>query len=164
MSDVSPNSPDDGDLEGRESPAGKRESMNRHRVRTAGSGPMPDDTPVTELGLSPGEAALLSPRAAKLTKGDLLRMQVLYLANRDLNAHALMELVDDRLELNLTISDLHSLDEAFGNVNPALGGPVTAAAACCCCCTCSPCCSCSSTASVVLDPTAAPSRQTWRMT
>lgn len=133
-------------------------------VRVAGSGPLPDDTNITDMGLSPGEQALLTPNARKLTKGDLLTIRGIYQDKRELNGMSLLKEVDDAVGVDLTVEDLHSIQDAFTNLNPALGGGVTAAASCCCCtCSCCPCCSCSSTASVVIDPTAAPARPTWRM-
>lgn len=114
-------------------------------------GRLPDNTPVTQMGLSPNEVALLSPTARKLVKSDLMNMRAFAQSNRDLNESALLTAFDQRYDLALSITDLHSVEEAFSNMDQRM---MSASAAqdtkACCCCSCCPCCSC--TASVVTSP------------
>ncbi len=120
-------------------------------TQRSNGGALPDSTPVSQMGLTPGEAALLTPSAQKLTKGDLMSLTALNQANRNLREDVILNEFNERFHQNLSIKDIHSLQDAFAARAHRLStSPVTQLDSACCCCTCCPCCSC--TASVVTAP------------
>jgi hypothetical protein len=88
----------------------------------------PASTPISELGLTPTEARLLTPAAAKLTKGDLIAM---------LQGHH----TGNTIALNY--QDLRSIHEVFARKSSLPFFPNVP----CCCCSC-PCCCCCAVAEV----------------
>ncbi|SHN45406.1 hypothetical protein [Cryptosporangium aurantiacum] len=99
------------------------------------SGTMPLDIPIFKM-LTPDQAALLSPKAKTLTKGDLLALQGSGAG-------------DKMRELGLTFDDLKSVEEAFHQrfavngleeMEAAMQTDTGDGGVSCCCCT--PCCSC----------------------
>ncbi len=131
--------------------------------------PLPNDASAEEvaaaLGLTDGEIATLSPRARRLTKGDMLG-----LLGAATDEQAVMAFIltggaatlprPRRTEAldNLTISDRATLGEAFGRFQVELAGNVRmrtgasldelaiqiqiqcSGSICCCCCPCTCCC------------------------
>ena len=81
---------------------------------------LPNSAKIWELGLSAGQVVKLSPRAQQLTKRDLVALG--NLAGR----------------LKLTIQDLSSIVDAFGQsdapADPEVQGDACCCAPCCCCC------------------------------
>jgi hypothetical protein len=96
-------------------------------------GRLPLNTPVTQLGFSPPEIAMLTPAAQKLNKGDLMQLQE-WAANGDMKD----------APVHLTIQDLTSLQAAYRAMetrqHAAKQSGVLEHSVSCCCCT--PCCSC----------------------
>ena len=88
--------------------------------------PLPDDTPITKLGLSDEQIKRLTPATLKLTKGDLILL-----------AHK----TGDAATKNLVVEDLFSIEQAFRDFKPKYAMPNNVS-----CCTCTPCCSCSAAA------------------
>jgi hypothetical protein len=98
-------------------------------------GDLPLDTPIFKL-LPSEQAKLLSPAAAKLTKGDLLDLVG---AGQTKKTPA---------QLNLSVEDVKSIEDAFHQqftTTAAAGGLLDNITACCC-----PCCCC--TAASVPEP------------
>lgn len=97
-------------------------------------GVYPADTPIFKL-LGPDQAALLTANAAKLTKADVVALQL----------HQ-----KTPSQLNLTTADLQSLQNAFSFVFPdgKLPSGLAKASADVSCCCCTPCC----TAAAVIKP------------
>lgn len=114
-------------------------------------GNLPGDTPVTKMGLSEQEIEILSPRARKLTKEQLVNLGRFTRTHHELTENSLLEKFDAEYNLDLSVEDVHSLYDAFHDSDQRrLSGAPLEVAGACCCCTCTPCCSC--TASVVTQP------------
>ncbi len=119
---------------------------------SSGRGMYPPDTPITDMGLTPEEVAMLSQPATQLTKRNLLTLREITKQYRDRGEDKVVQVFDQRTGLHLAIADLDSIAHAFDHMQDRLNTHATVAAAdvtACCCCSCCPCCCC--TASVVLD-------------
>ena len=84
--------------------------------------PLPNSTPITKLGFTPGELKKLSQRVKKLTKGDLITLMG----------------SPKGASLQLTVADLQGLQSV---VTKLVGSRTRPGPGCCCCC-CGPCCCC----------------------
>jgi hypothetical protein len=110
--------------------------------------PYPLDEPIDKMGLGAQEAALLTAKARKVTKQQILVLQDVARSNKGASEAEVIELFDQRTGLSLDVADVATIADAFDRMNERrTRGPTTADAACCC--TCTPCCSC--TASVVVE-------------
>ncbi len=98
-------------------------------------------TRITDLGLTEEEASLLTPNAQSLTLGDLVNLRIFAKKSAE-KGKSEDEIVNDFAEktgLQLTISDVHSFEEAFDHYDKR---QVEVTGDACCCCTCTPCCCC----------------------
>jgi hypothetical protein len=99
------------------------------------SGELPLDTPIFKM-VDPEQAKLLTPAAAKLTKEDLLDLAGVGTTKKKPE------------DLNLTVEDLASIQDAFhANIRTPEGLKKASDISCCCC---TPCCCC--TAVAVINP------------
>ncbi|WP_299601551.1 hypothetical protein [uncultured Tateyamaria sp.] len=115
-------------------------------------GMYPMDASITEMGLDKIEIGMLTEKARKLTKRDLVVLRETAKEFRAQGEDKVVEVFDQRTKLDLRVGDLSSVAHAFDDLQDRLNAtPQLAAAAACCCCTCCPCCSC--TASVVIEAT-----------
>jgi len=114
-------------------------SAQAQQIPTTG---IPLDTQAKDFPfLTAAEIAMMTPRAAVLTKADLITLSRVQ-SNRE-------ELTDE-MALGINAQDLNSLEQAFANYGVGRFEAVAATDGVSCCCTCTPCCSCC--ASSVVKP------------
>ena len=116
-------------------------SAQAQQIPTTG---IPLDTQAKDFPfLTAAEIAMMTPRAAVLTKADLITLSRVQ-SNRE-------ELTDE-MALGINAQDLNSLEQAFANygVGRFAAQCIPASQCVSCCCTCTPCCSCC--ASSVVKP------------
>jgi hypothetical protein len=104
-------------------------------MSTPEPGNLPGNASLAELGFSQDQIAKLTPRAAELTKADLIALEKWSQAEGTAPTEGISA---------LTVQDISSLAEAYPRpeVEAAAEGNVTV----CCCCT--PCCSCCAVAQI----------------
>jgi hypothetical protein len=117
------------------------------------TGRAPFSTPVPSM-LDPSSAALLTPPAAKLSKGDLLHLRnfakgkggtVVQVTAADLNSvEAAFDDRDNTVAVQMGFKPVASLDDRSGSQHAwvTFGVQPAHALTIACCCSCCPCCSC----------------------
>lgn len=103
--------------------------------------PLPNNTPVTAMGLAPSEVTRLTPAAQNVTRGQLINLRNYAATRRDYKEDVVVREFNKEYGTNLTMEDIYSIYDAFSALDDRRSMDVEGEGGFSCCC-CTPCCSC----------------------